>query len=125
MIIVKRRIFKTFDEVDSKVAFRKMMIDAIGSELLKKSDELDKRLLWNDTIARRKWFLQRDENGVNYCFTVIDAFKRRSAYEKMAQYPINLEVRSKLEAAGFEYEVTIDYFDKIAYDNLEKSFTFV
>lgn len=125
MIIVKRRIFKTFDEVDSKVAFRKMMIDAIGSELLKKSDELDKRLLWNDTIARRKWFLQRDENGVNYCFIVIDAFKRRSAYEKMAQYPINLEVRSKLEAAGFEYEVTIDYFDKIAYDNLEKSFTFV
>ena len=109
MILIKRNIKINFDEADTKKVFGDKLEAAIGKKLLAQSDALDARLLESGKITRRK---RRGgvTDGVNCYFEVIDVFKDFDTYKEVINHPINLEVRRKVELAGFRYETEIKYY---------------
>jgi hypothetical protein len=113
MIIVKTKLSKCFDIVESEEDFRNKFIEIIGISLYRQKEEMIKSAIKNGDIKRRNISLNIDENGVNYCSVTVTVFKNFDTYEAIRLNPINSEIHRKLFDNKFELSSEIKYFSEI------------
>lgn len=107
MIIVKTKISTKFDNIETEIKLHNKLKEALGNFTQKRSEQKTDFLL-SGKIKRRE--LRSEMGDVNYYLLLIDVYDKFDNYKEVSSHPINLEVRKRLEEAGFIYETEIKYY---------------
>lgn len=113
MIIVKTKLSKSFDIIETEEDFRNKYFEVIDDILFAKKQKIFHLATKNGDIKRRKTYINMDENDVNYSALTVTVFKDFDTYEKIKTNPVNSEIRQKLLKNKFEISEEIKYFSEI------------